>query len=73
LLDGELDFIFRRANQIGCAGQTINASANAPHKFQNTSSEPARMLCICSPAGQEEFFLEVGVRSNPDNASAQTG
>ena len=73
LLDGELNFIFRGANQIGCAGQTINASANAPHQFQNTSSEPARMLCIRSPAGQEECFLEVGVRSNPDNASAQTG
>ena len=22
---------------------------------------PARLLCLCSPAGQEEFFMEVGV------------
>jgi quercetin dioxygenase-like cupin family protein len=61
LLDGELNFIFRGANQVLRAGETINVPANAPHQFQNTSSEPARMLCICSPAGQEEFFLEVGV------------
>jgi hypothetical protein len=29
--------------------------------FHNTSADPARLLCICSPAGQEKFFLEVGV------------
>jgi quercetin dioxygenase-like cupin family protein len=61
LLDGELNFIFRGASQVVRAGETINVPANAPHQFQNTSSELARMLCICSPAGQEEFFLEVGV------------
>ncbi|HVJ04435.1 MAG TPA: cupin domain-containing protein [Candidatus Saccharimonadales bacterium] len=61
LLEGELDFIFRGAKQIVRAGATINVPANAPHQFHNSSSHPARMLCICSPAGQEEFFLEVGV------------
>jgi uncharacterized cupin superfamily protein len=43
------------------AGETIHIPANAPHQFHNSSSEPVRMLCICSPAGQEEFFLELGV------------
>ena len=43
------------------AGEVINISANAPHQFQNKSKQPARLLCVCSPAGQEEFFLEVGV------------
>ena len=23
--------------------------------------QPVRLLCICSPAGQEEFFKEVGI------------
>jgi hypothetical protein len=36
--------------------------ANAPHAFTNASGRPARLLCMCSPAGQEEFFLEVGQR-----------
>jgi hypothetical protein len=35
--------------------------ANAPHQFHNASTAPTRLLCICSPAGQEKFFLEVGV------------
>ena len=41
-------------------GETIHIPANAPHKFHNSSSRSVRMLCICSPAGQEEFFKEVG-------------
>jgi hypothetical protein len=48
----------------GCscrAGDTIHAPANAPQQFRNASSHPTRMLCICLPAGQENFFLEVGV------------
>jgi uncharacterized RmlC-like cupin family protein len=43
------------------AGDTLHIPANAPHQFHNASAGPARMLCICSPAGQEKFFLEVGV------------
>jgi len=61
LLEGELAVVFRGAKQVLRAGETINVPANAPHQFHNSSSQPARMLCICSPAGQEEFFLEVGV------------
>jgi quercetin dioxygenase-like cupin family protein len=62
LLEGELDVTFRGTKQVVRAGDTINVPANAPHQFHNSSSEPVRMLCICSPAGQEEFFAEVGIR-----------
>ncbi len=61
LLEGELDVVFRGAKQVLRAGQTVNIPANAPHQFHNSSDRPARMLCICSPAGQEEFFIELGV------------
>ncbi|MGB7728899.1 MAG: cupin domain-containing protein [Candidatus Acidiferrum sp.] len=61
LLEGQLDFIFRGAMQTARAGETVHVPANAPHQFHNSSAQPARMLCICSPAGQEEFFLEMGV------------
>lgn len=61
LLGGELEVTFRGAKRKIRAGETINIPANAPHQFHNSSSEAARMLCICSPAGQEEFFLELGV------------
>ena len=61
LLDGEMEATFRGKKTTVRAGETINIPANAPHQFHNSSSEPVRMLCICSPSGQEKFFAEVGV------------
>jgi quercetin dioxygenase-like cupin family protein len=60
VLEGEIEATFRGAKSIVRAGETINIPANAPHQFQNTSDRAARLLCICSPAGQENFFIEVG-------------
>ena len=63
LLEGEIEFTFRGEVTVARAGATINIPANAPHRFRNASDSAARLLCLCSPAGQEEFFLEVGDRS----------
>jgi quercetin dioxygenase-like cupin family protein len=61
VLEGEVEATFRGKKYPVRAGQTINIPANAPHRFQNNSDTPARLLCICSPAGQEELFREVGI------------
>lgn len=61
MLDGEIEANFRGKRRVVRAGETINIPANSPHQFQNASTKPARMLCTCSPSGQEEFFKEVGV------------
>jgi quercetin dioxygenase-like cupin family protein len=61
LLEGELDFTFRGAKLHAAAGTTVHIPANAPHQFHNSSTQPVRLLCLCAPAGQEEFFRELGV------------
>jgi quercetin dioxygenase-like cupin family protein len=61
LLEGEMEATFRGKKSTVHAGDTLNIPANAPHRFHNTSAESVRMICICSPAGQEKFFMEVGV------------
>jgi quercetin dioxygenase-like cupin family protein len=61
LLEGEMEATFRGKKSLVRAGDTINIPANAPHRFHNSSSKPVRLLCICSPAGQERFFQEVGI------------
>jgi len=61
LLEGEIEATFRGKTTIVRAGQTVNIPANAPHKFRNVTKQTARMLCVCAPAGQEEFFKAVGV------------
>jgi quercetin dioxygenase-like cupin family protein len=60
LLEGEIEVTFRGKKSVVRAGDTVNIPANAPHQFHNASSKPTRLLCICSPAGQENFFREVG-------------
>jgi quercetin dioxygenase-like cupin family protein len=62
VLDGEVEVTFRGETMTARSGETINVPANAPHAFRNVGDEPARLLCLCSHAGQEEFFLEVGQR-----------
>jgi quercetin dioxygenase-like cupin family protein len=61
LLEGEIEAVFRGTKSIVRAGETIHIPANAPHQFRNISDRPARLLCTCSPAGQEDFFRQVGV------------
>ena len=60
VLDGEVELTFRGEHLVARAGETVNVPANAPHAFTNASDRPARLLCLCSPAGQENFFLAVG-------------
>ena len=59
VLDGEVEPAFRGEHLVSRAGETVNVPANAPHAFTNASGRPARLLCMCSPPGQEEFFLAV--------------
>lgn len=61
VLEGEIEATFRGEKSLVRTGETIAIPANAPHRFQNVGARPARLLCICSPAGQEEFFAQVGV------------
>ena len=61
ILEGEIEATFRGKKSVVRAGETINIPANAPHEFHNKTQEPVRLLCMCSPSGQEEFFMAVGI------------
>lgn len=61
VLEGEVEFTFRGKKLVVRTRETVNIPANAPHFFTNASKKPARLLCICTPAGLEELFLAVGI------------
>ena len=61
LLEGELEFTFRDQVQTVKAPATVNIPANAPHVFKNTSGHTVHMLCMCTPAGQEDYFMAIGM------------
>jgi quercetin dioxygenase-like cupin family protein len=60
VIEAEIEVTFRGEKSTAHAGDTINVPANAPHQFTNAAAAPARLLCMCTPAGQEEFFREIG-------------
>jgi quercetin dioxygenase-like cupin family protein len=62
LLDGELEFTFCGETQTIRAPASVNIPANAPHRFVNRSGKVTHMLCMCTPAGQEEFIMAVADR-----------
>ena len=76
-LEGYREATFRGAKQSVHADQTVHIPADIPHQFYNSSDQPVRLLCICSPSGQEDFFAEVGVpvatRTNPPPPLDQVG
>jgi len=61
LLEGKITLTFRGEKLDAKAGETVNIPSNAPHSFVNLSDQAVRMLCLCAPAGQEEFFAAMGV------------
>jgi mannose-6-phosphate isomerase-like protein (cupin superfamily) len=68
--EGRLDVTFRGVERSVMAGITVNVPANAPHQLHNSSGEPARLLCVCSPPGLEKFFEAVWDRVPSRTAAA---
>jgi quercetin dioxygenase-like cupin family protein len=60
VLDRSVEFTFRGQQTVARVGETVDIPANAPHFFRNVFDQPARLLYMCSPAGQDEYFLRVG-------------
>lgn len=60
VLDGEIELTFRGMASTARAGDTVNVPANAPHNFANATGAPARLLCMVSPAGLEDYFAQFG-------------
>lgn len=75
VLEGEIEVYFRGTTTTVKAGTTVNVPANAPHHFKNHSGKPARLLCMCAPAGQDEYFEKCGdpvdTRTAPPPALSQ--
>ena len=45
---------------MATSGAWVTLARGSVHFFNNTGSKPARMLIVVTPAGLEDFFLEIG-------------
>jgi mannose-6-phosphate isomerase-like protein (cupin superfamily) len=70
--EDEAFYILKGEFEIECGGETFQAGPgtfallpkNLPHRFQNVSQRPGRVLCVQSPGGVEEFFEHMSVFAN---------
>lgn len=60
VLDGMIEVTVRAETLSAAPGMTVNIPANVPHAFKNAGDVPARLLCMVTPSGLEEFFAEFG-------------
>jgi mannose-6-phosphate isomerase-like protein (cupin superfamily) len=68
-LEDEAFYILEGEFEIECDGELFEAGPGSfallpkglPHRFQNMSKQPGKLLCIQSPSGVEEFFEHMSV------------
>ena len=65
ILSGEIQVTCRDETVTVGAGFSANIPRNAPHKFVNRGDADAHLLCTCSPAGQDDFFIRVDAGADP--------
>ena len=65
VFDGELEFSTLKDEEVvkyaASRGAVIHVPEGIPHKYQNTSADPASMVVLFTPGGAERFFERVGV------------
>ena len=61
VIEGEFTFTIAGQPVLATAGQTIFGKRDVPHTFKNSGDKPGRLIIIVTPAGLEQFFMEVGV------------
>lgn len=72
VLEGELRFHADGRDFVAGAGSWVTLAKGSLHHFKNESGKPARMLILVTPAGLENFFLEVGRASENGEAVVPT-
>lgn len=58
ILEGQVEVTFRGQTRTITAGQTGNVPARAPHFFRNVTARQARLLCMITPPGLDEYIAQ---------------
>jgi quercetin dioxygenase-like cupin family protein len=73
VLEGTLQFHTDGRTFDAAPGAWITLERGSTHFFRNVSDAPARMLILVTPAGLEDFFLEIGRPATSDAGAAGDG
>lgn len=71
VLDGTLSLHADGLRTHAGPGSLILLPRGLPHGFHNLTAAPAAMLCLLSPGGGEQFFVEAGHPPGPAGATGK--
>ncbi|MCB0209981.1 MAG: cupin domain-containing protein [Anaerolineae bacterium] len=75
ILEGQLDITIKGETFTAPAGGTAFLPKGIPHTFHNSSEQTARALVVLTPAGLENFFIEIEplvIQAEPNMAAILT-
>ena len=70
VLDGTYEVSLGDERRTVSAGGCAILPRGIPHGFRNVGDTPARFVCVVTPGGLEEYFLEIA-RCSPPPSPAQ--
>lgn len=59
VLEGTFLFELDGAEHVRQAGESLNILPGVAHLYQNTGTTPGKMIIVTTPAGLDEFFVEL--------------
>jgi len=72
ILEGEMEFFIDGVIRSYRAGESVDVAPGILHTFNNRSSEPCKWLNIHSPKGFFQFFDEIGVLGDDNEAMVKS-
>jgi mannose-6-phosphate isomerase-like protein (cupin superfamily) len=72
IIEGEFEMTVDGKSSILRAGQTVHVPADVVHSGGNVGQANGRRVVMFSPAGMEDFFLEVGAPSAETEIEVRT-
>lgn len=68
IVEGEMEFFVNGEVKIVRAGESIDIPPQTVHTFSNKSDQPCKWINIHSPKGFRDFFEQMGVSEDEENA-----
>jgi len=68
IIEGEMEFMVNNKTFIVKAGESVDVPPKTIHTFSNKNDKPCKWVNIHSPKGFREFFEELGIPEDEENA-----
>ena len=72
IVEGEMEFFVNGEIKVLKAGESVDIPPNTLHTFSNKSDQPCKWINIHSPKGFRDFFEQMGVSENEDDAATKS-